>query len=71
LKQNYGTLNGFKQKKLANCKVVDRAGLYNFDMKFIFIQPHIKKLWAIFMQRFLKAGFLKMLALLIDLISRD
>ena len=35
-------------KKLFNYKVVDRVEGYNFDIKFIFIRVHMKKLWIIF-----------------------
>jgi len=38
-------------KKLFNCKVGDHIEGYNFDIKFVFIRVHMKKLWIIFWYR--------------------
>jgi hypothetical protein len=35
-------------KKLFNYKVVDHIEGYNFNIKFVFIWVHMKKLWIIF-----------------------
>ena len=37
-----------KNQNIFNYKVVDYVEDYNFDIKFVFIQIHIKKLWIIF-----------------------
>jgi hypothetical protein len=39
----FGTLNNFNLK-IFNYKVVDRVEGYNFDIKFVFIRAHMKKL---------------------------
>ena len=38
-------------KKIFNYKVVGRVEGYNFDIKFIFIRVHMKRLWIIFWYR--------------------
>ena len=43
-------------KKVINYKVLDHAILYNFDIKFDFIQDHMKKLWFFCVELFVGAG---------------
>jgi len=39
-------------EKVFNYKVLDLIILYNFDIKFNFIQDHMKKLWIFYMALF-------------------
>jgi len=55
LKQYFGTLNN-QNKKLLNYKVVDLIESYYVDIKFIFIQIYIEKLWIIFGDTILRDG---------------
>ena len=41
-------------EKVINYKVLDLVILYNFDIKFDFIQDHMKKLWFFFVWNYLK-----------------
>ena len=41
--------------KVRNYKILDLVELYNFGLKFVFIQDHIRKLWIFFMRPFLGA----------------
>ena len=44
LKLHFGTKNDLKLKKKINYKVLVRVEGYKFDIKFVFIRVHIKKL---------------------------
>ena len=43
-------------EKVINYKVLDLVILYNFDIKFDFIQDHMKKLWIFFRETICRGG---------------
>jgi hypothetical protein len=60
---NLNNILGFKivaNQKLLIYQFVDRVKIYNFDIKFIFIQFHMEKILNYFlMQLYLEVGLLK------------
>ena len=57
LKLHFGTKNDLKLKKF-NYKVVDRVEGYKFDIKFVFIRVHMKKLWIIFKYKVFRPSYM-------------
>jgi len=58
-------------ESVVNYKILDLIKLYNFDIKFVFIRNHIKKLWNFLCKNIYRDGSYHRPPKEIVIISRD